>query len=226
MLPVSMSHPIQLQGLFGATRKHDVHTGLDLYAEDGSLVTCIKGGVIKEVFQFTGETVGTPWWEDTYAVLVSSESIEILYGEVYNPRLRKDSTVGLGDVIGKVKRVLKVDKGVTPVSMLHLEVWEKDTFSRDVIWGKDEERPEGLLNPLWYLGTEGFDYWIIKRESGYVIQDCIGETIKYFPSAVDCKAYCMFHLTGTKKYLTLNSTPEDKLAYFKQTNKLLIKELF
>ena len=134
-----MSHPIQPQGLFGAVRKHDVHVGLDLYAEDGSPVTCIKDGVITEVFQFTGENVGTPWWEDTYAVLVSSDSVEILYGEVYNPRLRKGATVKSGDIIGKVKRVLKVDKGVTPVSMLHLEVWGKDTFIRDVIWGKDEE---------------------------------------------------------------------------------------
>lgn len=221
-----MSHPIQPQGLFGTIRKHDIHTGLDLYAEDGTVVTCIKDGVITEIFQFTGESVGTPWWEDTYAVLVSSESIEILYGEMYNPRLRKGSTVNSGDVIGKVKRVLKADKGITPTSMLHLEVWEKDTFIKDVVWEKGEGRPRGLLNPLWYLDTKEFDYWVIKRESGYVIQEYTGETIKYFLSAVDCKAYCMFHLTGTKKYLTLRSSPEDKLAYFKQTNKLLIKELF
>lgn len=226
MLPVRLSHPIQEQGLFGSIRRYDIHTGLDLYTEDGSPVVCIKDGVIKEVFQFTGDNVGTPWWEDTYAVLISSDDVDVLYGEIYNPRLREGSTVNSGEVIGEVKKVLKVDKGVTPPSMLHLEVWKKDTFVRDVVWSKSDEMPKGLLNPLAYLTTQEFDYWIIKKESGYVVQNTIGDTVKYFSSAVDCKAYCMFHLTGAKKYLTMKSSPEEKLTYFKQTNKLLIKEPF
>ena len=62
MLPVKTIQPYTPQGLFAAHRKFDFHTGLDLYCEPKSLIRCVADGIVKEVIDFTGEKVGSPWW--------------------------------------------------------------------------------------------------------------------------------------------------------------------
>ena len=127
-------------GGFGFKRKHDTHTGVDLYCNNGDSVYCIENGVIVDICEFTGFNE-SPWWEDTYAVVIKGESGFILYGEIIpDHNLKTGSVVKEGDLIGSVKRVLKKDKGVTPTSMLHLELY--DTYTEPVWW--INEKPKNL----------------------------------------------------------------------------------
>ena len=135
-------------GFFGAVRKYDIHTGIDLYTEDGANVYAIRSGVVVRIEDFTGPKAGSDWWEDTKAILVEDSEGVILYGELEPVSgLDVGDVVRPGELIGHVKRVLKVDKGKNPTSMLHLEYYTRGT-RHSVWWKKDEPMPENLRNPM------------------------------------------------------------------------------
>ena len=128
-------------GGFGFSRKHDVHTGIDLYCEEGTEVHAIVSGKVVNTGRFTGKDVGSSWWNDTDFIMIESEYSygNILYGEI---EIREDIKIGdeikTGEIIGKVKQVLKNDKGL-PMSMLHIE--EYDNIIEPVTWYNDNPRP-------------------------------------------------------------------------------------
>lgn len=138
-IPIS-PHP----GSFGVTRKHDVHTGVDLYCQAGSEVFAIESGVVEKVINFTGPEAGSPWWNKTSAIIIKGSLGWVLYGEVSTSLIEGDM-VQEGDVIGNVETVLKKDKG-TPMSMLHIELYNQLALD-GVIWHLGEEKPRSLLNP-------------------------------------------------------------------------------
>lgn len=131
------------QGRFGGVRKHDIHTGVDLYCNDGEPVYAIEAGVVVNVVKFTGEKAGSPWWNDTYAILIEGESGVILYGELKKPWTFIGSQIYEGQDLGFVKQVLKVDKGL-PMSMLHIELYAKGYRGEGEWW--IDEKPEALRN--------------------------------------------------------------------------------
>lgn len=141
-------------GAFGTQRKHDRHTGVDLYTPKGTLVTAVEAGKIVSIFPFTGPEADSPWWHPTWAVMVEGNSGVVLYGEVEpvkqftGPGAWKQDYVKPGDPIGTVLTVLKKDKG-KPMNMLHLELYESGI--RDAVWWREGEQPEGLLDPTPYL---------------------------------------------------------------------------
>lgn len=151
MLPVKTIRPIPKPGdpgFFGAVRKHDIHTGIDLYTEDGAEVRAIQDGVVINIEDFTGPAAGSPWWEDTKSIIIESREGVIVYGELEpDEDLRVSDRVAVGDVIGRVKRVLRVDKGVTPTSMLHLEYYDRGALN-SVWWKLGEPMPDTLRNPI------------------------------------------------------------------------------
>ena len=135
------------RGSFGAVRKHDIHTGVDLYADEGTEVFAVEDGTIVKVGQFTGKDAGSPWWLDTDFMMIEGESGVVLYGEI-EPAV-SCGIVNSGDLIGYVKRVLRNDKGL-PTSMLHLELYE--TNSRDeAVWELNKEKPKCLRDPTFLL---------------------------------------------------------------------------
>ena len=156
-------------GSFGAVRKHDVHTGVDLYASDGDWVQAFEPGVVVGIVDFTGSKVlgedGTPmtWWNDTQAVLVKGPSGIIVYGEIEpNGNLQVGSPVhrgGLGNIIGTVKAVLPPEKKRKDIphhsnAMLHVELYTNETAEKNFrwkSWNVGEPRPEGLLDPTPFL---------------------------------------------------------------------------
>jgi len=71
-------------GAFGVRRKFDVHTGVDLYCENGDEVISIEDGIVVAVEPFTGEIAGFPWWNNTYAVAVLGKSGVINYGNCHH----------------------------------------------------------------------------------------------------------------------------------------------
>ena len=62
------------QGGFGTVRRHDHHTGVDLYAADGTPLVAIEAGYVVKLGLFTGAAVGTPWWNETWAVIVEGRT--------------------------------------------------------------------------------------------------------------------------------------------------------
>lgn len=214
MFPVKMTQPFKQCGSFGAVRRHDIHTGLDFYCEEGADVPCIKEGAVIDVFQFTGIGVGSHWWNTTYAVVVECGHLIYVYGEV-NPSVRIGQRLAIGDHIGNVARVLRTDKGVTPTSMLHLEVWEKVHYKKNFTWPLGDEKPEGLLDPKGIL-----TFWLIKTEHGYILEDKRGLFVEWFDMACNSKAYCMEQGINPI-YLTPKSRLADRQAYEVLTGKAL-----
>ena len=144
-------------GAFGALRKHEVHTGVDLYAPVGTPVRAVADGYVLLVTPFTGDNAGSPWWNTTQAVLVAHNDGVVVYGEI-EPCVQEDRRVSRGQIIGTVMRVRKQRE---PSSMLHLELWSSldkaiynYTGARALIasdWLPGEKRPKGLLDPTPYL---------------------------------------------------------------------------
>jgi hypothetical protein len=134
------------QGGFGYIRKHDIHTGIDLYCSENDEVYAMEDGVIVNVEKFTGEWAGSPWWNNTEAILIEGKSGMILYGEIeVSDEIRYSKNVFKGDLLGKVNTVLKKDKGIYSPNMLHLEFYKKGT-KESVWWLLNEQRPNNLLD--------------------------------------------------------------------------------
>jgi hypothetical protein len=132
-------------GQFGAVRKFDIHSGLDLYAHAGTEVVCIEDCKVIDVFQFTGTNVESSWWNDTWAVMTSGASGVVLYGEL-QPCIDIGSELRQGDTVGRLLPVLKRDKGL-PMCMLHIEHYAAGTTEICNPWYKLEEKEEKLLDP-------------------------------------------------------------------------------
>ncbi len=139
-------------GSFGFRRTNHVHEGVDLYCPERTPVVTVETGRVLRVLPFTGRLAGSPWWEETSAVLVEGVSGVVVYGEIV-PRegLHEDRLLPDGALVGGVKRVLRKFKG-RPTSMLHLELHVHGT--RDVYeWPVNGERPASLLDPTPLLLT-------------------------------------------------------------------------
>lgn len=134
------NHP----GSFGAIRKYDIHTGVDLYCYENTPVIAVEEGVVISIEDFTGSKADSPWWNDTQAVLVRGPSGVICYGEV-STHLTIGAKLNAGNLIGNVVPVLKKDKGI-PQSMLHFELYTND-FKETVWWYHGEPQPSTLLDP-------------------------------------------------------------------------------
>ncbi len=135
-------------GAFAVGRKHDVHTGVDLYCEQYDKVYAIEDGVIIAIAPFTGKLAGYPWWNDTLAIVVHGASGYVNYGELYpNVELREGDRIREGTELGFVMPVLMKDKGKVPsTSMLHMELYS--SFNGEFAeWLLGEEKPPYLEDP-------------------------------------------------------------------------------
>lgn len=143
-------------GSFGISRKNHIHEGVDIYCNDGDCVVSMEDGVILSITEFTGKSVGSSWWNDTYAIMVKYKDFTINYGEVIPVNnLKVGQYVQEGDLIGHVREVLKKNKG-RPMSMLHIEMYHNDIGEKEVLkpikeWSLDMEKPTFLKNPTNYL---------------------------------------------------------------------------
>ncbi len=136
------------QSRFGAVRKHDIHAGVDIYCPEETIVFASEPGEVISVEQFTGRDVGSPWWNDTWAVVIKTETHYALYGEIL-PYVLLSPTIKAGQPIGAVIPVLKKDKGMNPLSMLHFEMYSE--LPAAIVWNHNEQKPHNLINPTEYL---------------------------------------------------------------------------
>jgi len=147
-IPVGV-HP----GAFGAQRRRSFHTGVDLYCPEGSVVRAVESGRVVGVERFTGESVGSPWWNETDALLIEGSSGVVCYGEI-----KVSDDISVGDVVfdgGKVGHVVPVvkegrerpDVPGHSRSMLHLELYCNGRTSVSSHWGLDSEKHDYMLDP-------------------------------------------------------------------------------
>lgn len=132
-------------GSFGAIRRHDIHTGIDLYCEAGQEVVAVTDGVVIKVEHFTGAWADppTPWWNNTDAVYVQTDIGIMVYGEI-NPIVSVGDKISGNDTIGYVDiSVLKKDKG-RPMYMLHFELL-KHVEANALPW--TDKKPDGICDP-------------------------------------------------------------------------------
>ena len=132
------------QNYFGAKRKHDYHTGVDLFCNINEEVYSMYDGLVLSVIEFTGFNE-SPWWNNTHAVLIYHPEMgkTVLYGEV-EPLVKEGDEIKKGTIVGKVLTVLKKDEGL-PMTMLHIELYEGKQY--DAVWWKhDEPQPNNLLD--------------------------------------------------------------------------------
>jgi hypothetical protein len=145
-------------GSFGAVRKHDIHTGVDLYCALNEPVYAIEDGIIIGVGHFTGYDE-SPWWNDTDYILIRGKSGCILYGEIKVSsnliRGAEGCIVKAGDFLGSVITVLKKDKG-RPLNMLHIELYDSSYEGSGVIWNLGQPKPKELKDITPILKREMF----------------------------------------------------------------------
>lgn len=138
------------RGAFGKVRRHDTHTGVDLYCVHDTEVFAVEDGEVISVENFTGPSADagregpSPWWNDTKAVLVKGKSGVVLYGELY-PHLEAGDKIMAGTRVGFSRTVIKKDKGL-PMCMLHLELYKPQT-TESVWWPLEQNQPSNLLDP-------------------------------------------------------------------------------
>lgn len=143
-------------GAFATIRKNHIHEGVDIYCNDGDEVISMERGKVLSITQFTGKAVGTPWWNDTYAVMVRHENFTINYGEITPlETLEVGQHLCPGQPIGHVKQVLLKNKG-RPMNMLHLEMYHNYPECDAIIepiksWDLGRAKPSELMNPSAYL---------------------------------------------------------------------------
>jgi phosphopantothenoylcysteine decarboxylase len=140
-------------GAFGIKRKYDIHTGVDVYCEDGTPVYAVEDSEYIDCDWFTGKNVFTPWWNDTMYVVLRGKSGFILYGEItQNQNIKR--YIKAGDLVGWVKAVLPPEKKRDDIphhsnAMLHMELYT--TFNNWVTWSHGAKLPKYLKNPTPYL---------------------------------------------------------------------------
>lgn len=138
-----LPHP----GAFSVVRKNHIHEGIDLYCNYEEKVFSIEKGIIVNIFPFTGEQCNSPWWNNTWAVMVEGESGVFNYGEI---KPREDLKIGMpiveGEEIGHVLQVLTKNKG-RPMNMLHLELYTHGTEHSITEWSLNTNKPMNLVDP-------------------------------------------------------------------------------
>ena len=140
---------------WGAVRKFDNHTGVDLFCDPGTPVYAIEDGEVVKVDWFTGAVIDMPWWEETQAVAVEGKSGVWNYAEITpnEPYIKVGKKIRQGDIIGYVKTVLKKDKGL-PMTMLHLELYEHGYRGDWSMWNLNSLPYPGLINPEYIFGEK------------------------------------------------------------------------
>lgn len=150
-IPVG-NHP----GAFGFQRKYDVHSGVDLYTRDGWQVRAMEDGVVRRIEVFTGPNDGSPWWNETFAVMIEGASL-INYGEIKPFDLKVGDRVQRGQHIANVVPVLPPEKYRPDIpghrtSMLHIELYRHGVYETSKEWEHGINKPPyGLIDPTPYL---------------------------------------------------------------------------
>jgi hypothetical protein len=139
-------------GDFAFRRSFYYHPGTDIYCKDLQPVQTMEDGIVVHMENFTGPEANppSPWWLETWSVMVEGQSGVIGYCEL---KPFNHVCVGLhlyeGETFATITPVLKKDKG-NGTTMLHLEHYVHGT-QHHVTWILDTPKPPELLNSRFLL---------------------------------------------------------------------------
>ncbi len=135
-------------GDFAFRRSFYYHPGIDLYCGLHDEIQAMEDGIVIKVEHFTGVDASppSPWWNDTWSILIEGASGVLGYCEIM-PKymIAPGYKVKEGEVIAVVIPVLKKDKG-NGTTMLHFEQYAPGTTDH-VTWVLDTKKPKNLRNP-------------------------------------------------------------------------------
>ena len=135
-------------GDFAFKRSFYFHPGIDLYCDYGQEIIAIEDGVVVNIETFTGPMAipPSPWWNETFSIMIEGDSGVLGYCEIKPVSyLKVGVKVKAGDLIATVIPVLKRDKG-NGTTMLNFEQYTYGTREH-VTWELGTEKPSNLLNP-------------------------------------------------------------------------------
>ena len=142
-------------GSFGSIRKYDIHTGVDIYCEEGTIINAVEEGEVIDVGIFTGNKVDSPWWNETEYIVIKGRSGYVLYGEIGDIKLSIGDHVISDEILGIVRPVLPKEKIREDIRnhnnfMLHMELY-KEYLGKPIIWNLGENKDKNLIDPTPYL---------------------------------------------------------------------------
>lgn len=148
---------------FGARRKFNLHTGIDLFCNHGQMLAAVEAGTVVSIKDFSKNKNKSPWLNKTRAILIEGRSGVVAYCNVIE---RTGLTVGTkveaGEIIGNVVRINKKQRK-NDICMLHLELYKAGTRKR-VTWSYNYPKPPQLLDPSKYLITAITDSTVIYKK--------------------------------------------------------------
>lgn len=172
--PVPASYSQQLprtgeKGSFWEDRGDRRHTGVDIYAPQGSPVVAVEDGIVLQVLEFTSPKL-LPYYNQTQAVLVKHfDGAILLYAQLGFVRVSPGEVVSAGEVLGGLGEVLNaqcIDRSAPRhirglanaelTAILHLELYNNvpqvnlNTLGGNILL---KETPSGLLDPTEYLSS-------------------------------------------------------------------------
>lgn len=137
---------------FAHKRSYYFHPGVDLYCAENTYVVACEPGHIVNIEEFTGPTATppSPWWNETFSILIEGARGVLGYCEMHpDSTLKIGQKVSEGDYLGVIIPVLKRDKG-NGTTMLHFEKYAPGTKSH-VTWHFNENKPTELEDPTEFL---------------------------------------------------------------------------
>lgn len=139
---------VDSMGDFAFKRSFYFHPGIDLYCSLDQEIQAIEDGKVVHIENFTGPKANppSPWWLETWSILIEGKSGVLGYCELKPlSHIQIGYDVHEGEIIGHVVPVLKKDKG-NGTTMLHFEKYTPGT-RHHVTWELETEKPEELDNP-------------------------------------------------------------------------------
>ena len=140
--------PVGHVGDFAFRRSFYHHPGIDIYCGPNHEVQAIEAGTVVHIENFTGPNANppSPWWLETWSILIEGASGVLGYCELRPfSNIQVGMAVREGDIIATITPVLKKDKG-NGTTMLHFEQYVPGT-RHHVTWVLDTRKPSELLDP-------------------------------------------------------------------------------
>jgi hypothetical protein len=150
--------PLYHVGDFAFRRSFYHHPGIDIYCDLGQEVQAIEDGTVVHIENFTGPQANppSPWWLETWSILIEGKSGVLGYCELKPlSHLHVGYRVTEGELIATIVPVLKRDKG-NGTTMLHFEHYSTGTTNH-VTWVLDTEKPIELINPRGLLESISYE---------------------------------------------------------------------
>lgn len=140
--------PVGHVGDFAFRRSFYHHPGIDIYCGPRQEVCAVESGCVVHIENFTGPNANppSPWWLETWSILIEGDSGVLGYCELKPlSNIQVGDLVQEGEIIATITPVLKKDKG-NGTTMLHFERYVPGT-KHHVTWVLDTRKPSELLDP-------------------------------------------------------------------------------